>query len=150
MTWLALDIATRTGWACSGGNGASGVIDLSAHKGHYPALGCAFQEELLGLLTVTRATHAMIERPFHRGNGTAVYLLTGLVFLAHTVCYEQGVASTEATVWDVRRAIGVPPKAKRALAKPLVLAWARKQGYQPADDNEADALALLHFATRKG
>ena len=29
--------------------------------------------------------------------------------------------------------------------KPLIIAAARSWGFEPADDNEADALALLHY-----
>jgi Holliday junction resolvasome RuvABC endonuclease subunit len=34
--------------------------------------------------------------------------------------------------------------------KQVMIAWAIAKGYNPADDNEADALAILHYALEKG
>lgn len=147
MTWLALDIATRTGWAVS--SGRSGTSDFLDLKRNYPAFGESFRRFLLSMLREYGPDRVVVEKPFYRGGGTNVYLLGGLCFLAQAVCYERGIPSFEATVWEVRRHIGLPQGLPRKAAKTAVLNWARGEGYAPSDDNEADALALLRYAEDK-
>lgn len=140
MTTLALDIATKTGWACS--DGTSGVMDFGPFKEDFGRLGWAFEEWLRAhLVRVGPIDRLVVERPFYRGASSTVYMLNGLAFLAQKVAFATRLERAEHTVFDVRKFIC----GNRLAKKKAVMDWACAQGFDPEDDNEADALALLTY-----
>jgi len=137
---LALDIATKTGWA-SRINGViqSGVMDMNRLE-EMGAKGWAFSKWICDKLD--GIDMLVIERPFGGRNGNVAYYLGGLAFTAHAIAAGHGVKRTE-----------VPPKTIKkfvtdngAASKADIIDVVRRWGFNPADDNEADSLALLTYA----
>ena len=140
MSILALDIATRTGWALS--SGRSGVLDLSKYKHDYGDMGYQLAKWFWQMIREHAVTIVVVERPFYRGAAKSVYMLNGLAFVVQMAAAMKVVERREYTVFDVRlRLLG-----KKKATKAEVIKWAEDQGFEPEDDNEADALALLTYA----
>lgn len=134
---LALDIATKVGWAAS--DGRSGVADFT-YCDDYAKVGIDFPKWLRHMLKGT--TLCVIERPF--GYGSRIYTVQGLAFTAHTVCAEHGIPRAEVSPPTWRKAVLGNGRAKKADA----IKWARERGHEPETDDEAEALCILAWAVR--
>lgn len=134
----ALDIAQKTGWACS--NGRSGVVDLTLYDDH-ATKGLVFAAWLTNELGY--ATRWIIERPL--GFGGNVYTVNGLVWTAHMTAKQLNIPRFEvqANVW--RKMVLGNGNAKKADA----IKWCKDNGHSPEDDNEAEALCILEYAMRE-
>lgn len=147
---LALDLGSKTGWALRHTNGqiTSGVVEFK--PGRFEGGGMSFLR-FLGWLDEVLAFAGPIqsicfeEVRRHLGT-TAAHVYGG--FLAHL------------TAWAEKRGIpyqGIPvgtiklhATGKGNAGKALVIAAMTAKGHHPADDNEADALALLHLVLDRG
>lgn len=144
-TILALDLGTTTGWAVRS-NGVVSSGTASFKPGRYEGGGMRFLrfsrwlDELGG---VPGRISAIWFEEVRRHNGTdAAHIYGGL--MAHL------------TAWAEARDIpyeGVPvgtikmhATGKGNANKEAMIAAAKARGFSPADDNEADALAILHWA----
>lgn len=144
---LALDVSSKTGWSAPG---ASGVIDLSLYSGDYRAMGWSYSKALADLIVEHGPDRVVIERPI---GAHGLYLLNGLVFLAHMVCYGHEVQSSDVRADDWRRGLGMPARRKadehKDIHKHRSLAYVRALGYAPRDDNESDAICIRLWAERQ-
>lgn len=147
---LALDIASTTGWA-EGLPGERPVSGSISFKGTQPERMGAMLAFLGARLSAFRYRLVIFEAPLDpRWMGKATNfntsrLLLGLTGVAEAVTNQTGHTPREANVGDVRiHMLGCRPKA--ADAKAMVTAKARALGFDPRDDNEADALMLWHYA----
>jgi len=149
---LALDLGTTTGWAMRGHDG---------------------QRALRGL--ITSGTASFRPRRFDGGGMRYLRFVNWLTELDHlsgpiaTIWFEEvrRHAGTDAahvygglmatlTAWAEMRGVpyqGVPvgtikkhATGKGNASKAMMIEAARAKGYSPADDNEADAIAILHWA----
>lgn len=149
---LFLDIATTTGW-CEGLPGerpVSGKIRL-APEGSKPAAIFGGMLSFLGArLTAFRYRMIVYEKPMDprhmKTNINTARVLLGLPAVVEAVAHQTGHhAIREANVHDVRKhLLGVRPAkgdAKRAVTEAV-----RALGFDPADDNEADAIAGWAYA----
>ena len=141
MRILALDLATRTGWAHS--SGASGVQDFSPRRGDSPGMRwIEFRAWLCRLLDSAPTDVMVYEQAHHRG-GAATHVAHSLIAAVETVAAERGIEVTNRHTSKIKRhALG-----KGSGSKDEVVEAARGRGWNPADDNEADALWLLDLAT---
>ena len=136
---LALDIATITGWACS--DGTSGTLDLSSYKMDFGELAATYEGWLVQMFDEHEVGRLVIERPFYRGAGDRVYFLNGMAFLTQAIAWRHKIERREVTASQVRKAL----LGKGRATKGEVMRWARQQGFEVADDNEADAIACLTY-----
>jgi len=150
---LALDIATRTGWAY----GKPGELPLSGSERLAPAgssngaVGRGLLRWLTDFTKVNAVAALYIEAPMNpqiMGGKTTfgtARMLIGLCFLAETVAEARGIYFIrEANVQDVRKHfLG---KARPKDKKREVMARCKALGWDHTDDNEADALALWAYA----
>lgn len=150
---LALDIASRTGWAFGrpGEYPLSGSVRLAPPGASNGAIGRGMLRWLTDFITVSKPDILYYEVPLdprHMGSKTTfktARILLGLPFLVETIAEARGIYRLrEAGVQDVRKHFcGTPrPKDKKA----AVLARCRQLRWDPVDDNAADALALWDFA----
>jgi Holliday junction resolvasome RuvABC endonuclease subunit len=147
---LALDAATRTGWAL-GEDGVAigfGALDFAAGLGKLPTRGArlaAARVELEALMRLCEPDLVLLECPFARGVATTRYLY-GLAAVAEGLAHEREAAFLDLEPSAVRKRLLGNGSAK----KPEVLAWARAQGFalQDHQGDEADALALLEVGMR--
>ncbi len=145
-TALALDLGQITGWALRGADGLITSGSVAFKPGRFESAGMVFLRFGRWLDEVHDLAAGIDELVFeevraHRGTAAAHWyggLLAHLSAWAETrqVPY-QGVP-----VGTIKRHV----TGRGSASKDAVVAAVRALGHQPADDNEADALALLHWA----
>jgi Holliday junction resolvasome RuvABC endonuclease subunit len=143
---LALDLGTCTGWAIRTADGVitSGVSEF--RPGRFQGGGMAFLR-FRNWLDELQRTSGLIEAVFfeevrrHLGT-TAAHVYGG--FLAHLTawCELRRIAYEGVPVGTIKRHV----TGKGNAGKDAVVTAVRALGHSPADDNEADALAILHWA----
>ena len=134
---VALDIATKCGWAVS--TGRSGVEDFSSYD-DYGEMAIRFERWIK--CEFHAATQFVMERP--HGFGSRVYTVNGLLFIAHKVAREMGVPRTEVNASSWRKEVLGSGRAKKVDA----IKWCQDQGIKVIDDNHAEALCILEWAKR--
>lgn len=140
---LALDLGTTTGWAMSLPSGVVVSGSQSFRQGRFDGGGMRFlrfQGWLHEIRShgITQVAYEEVRR--HKGVD-ASHVYGG--FQAHLTafCEQNQIPYEGIPVGTIKRyATG-----KGNAGKALVISAMRMRGYSPADDNEADALALLHF-----
>jgi Holliday junction resolvasome RuvABC endonuclease subunit len=143
---LALDLGSRTGWAIRTADGAitSGVSEF--RPGRFQGGGMAFLR-FRSWLDELQRTSGLIEAVFfeevrrHLGT-TAAHVYGG--FLAHLTawCELRRIAYEGVPVGTIKRHV----TGKGNADKDAVVAAVTAMGFEPIDDNEADALAILSWA----
>jgi hypothetical protein len=154
---LALDMATRTGWA-SGVIGASptwGAHDFGRNRSNGEVL-AAFRAWLCRKVDEIQPTVVVFESPYMPGpnsrfsapaNALTIRRLFAFAGFTEAVCVERRVRCYEARPSEITRAfLGGPAPRLRAEKKAATVKMARLLGYAVADDDEADAVALWCFA----
>ena len=143
---LALDLGQHTGWAL---RQASGLITSGCH-GFKPG---RFEGGGMPLLRFA----AWLDE-LHRSAGPIqrVYFEEVRAHKGTAAAHTYGAFLGQLSAWCERRGIayqGVPvatikqhATGKGNAGKDLVIAAMCRRGHAPADDNEADALAILHWA----
>jgi|SRR6185369_1918839 len=142
-TRIALDLGTDCGWALEqAGVVTSGV--QSFRPGRYDGGGMRYLrfrrwlDELRGGAEVERVAFEEVRR--HQGVDAA-HVYGGLLATLTAWCEQHSIPYEGIPVGTIKRfATG-----KGNANKPAMIAAAIAWGYTPADDNEADALALLRF-----
>ncbi len=143
---LCLDLGSKTGWALKQTNGqiTSGVVEF--RPGRFEGGGMSFLR-FLGWLDEVQSFAGPLEKIVfeevrrHLGT-TAAHVYGG--FLAHlsTWAEKRGIPYQGVPVGTIKRhATGKGNAGKKAVIQAM-----RERGHDPADDNEADALAILHWA----
>jgi Holliday junction resolvasome RuvABC endonuclease subunit len=151
---LALDIGTQCGWALKNGDARirSGSVSfaakardaagqrwlkftahLSALKREVGELHAIYYEEVMA--------HGTRENP----NVIAAHVYGGFLAQLEIFCDVNRIRLIPVSVGTIKKSFTGNGRAK----KEAVIAEARRRGFRPADDNEADSLAILHFAIGK-
>jgi crossover junction endodeoxyribonuclease RuvC len=148
MTTLALDLGTTTGWAAGiGKNMFSGVWNLK--PGRFEGGGMRFLKfqgflnEVHKNVTLKRVVFEEVRR--HAGTDAA-HVYGGLMGTLTAWCEENKIPYEGVPVGTIKKFWTGNGAAK----KEAMIAQAVSRGFAPRDDNEADALALLHFALGGG
>lgn len=147
---LALDLGTATGWALQNEYGS--IVSGTAHfkPRRFEGGGMRylrFKHWLTETKNVTGAINAVYFEEVRRHAGVdAAHAYGG--FLAHLTawCEHHGIPYGGVPVGTIKRFI----TGKGNADKDAVIAAVKARGYAPEDDNEADALALLHWALSQG
>lgn len=154
-TVLALDLARVTGWACGrpGDEPSHGRVQFASEDSSHEAVFAKAARWFADMVVDKNPTLVLWEAPlptsFSRGrsNVDTTSILYGLPAVVGAIAYQQGI-------YDIRKAdtravrqffIGCNPK--RAKAKPMVMQQCAALGWEVADDNEADALAVWSYMT---
>lgn len=151
-TILALDLGTTTGWALCGPDGLITTGTASFKPGRYDGGGMRylrFTNWLTELDRLSGPISAIWFEEVRRHVGTdAAHVYGGLMASLSSWGELRGVPYEGVPVGTIKRhATG-----KGNAPKETMIAAARALGYSPTDDNEADAIAILHWAleTRGG
>ena len=149
---LALDLGTHTGWALRSADGtiASGTIEFRNDR--WQGGGMRFLR-FKHWLTETRTTVGTIGAVFYEevrahAGVDAAHVFGGMLAILTAWCEHHSIPYEGVPVGTIKRfATG-----KGNASKEAVIAAMKAKGHQPGDDNEADALAILHWAldNRKG
>lgn len=145
-TILALDLGTHTGWALHHRDGT--VTSGTEHfkPGRFEGGGMRFlrfKRWLTELLKTSGTLNAVYFEEVRRHAGVdAAHVYGGLMAHLTAWCEHHNIPYQGVPVGTIKKhATG-----KGNASKEEMLAAASRRGYAPIDDNEADALALLHWA----
>lgn len=153
-TVLCYDLATTTGWCegVPGGEPRYGSVRFAPAGSSQAAIFAGALQVFTDRLRTFRPRTVVYEAPLApnvmRGktNFSTTRILLGLPAILECVCYRLGIWDVrEVSVQDVRQHfLGArrPQNPKRA-----VIERCRALGYEPQDDNCADAIGIWHFAT---
>ncbi|WP_199286092.1 crossover junction endodeoxyribonuclease RuvC [Paracoccus suum] len=151
-TLLSLDLGTTTGWALHGADGMITSGTVSFRQGRFDGGGMRylrFTNWLTELDRLSGPISAIWFEEVRRHAGTdAAHVYGGLMATLTAWAELRGVPYDGVPVGTIKRhATG-----KGNANKDAMLAAARARGFSPADDNEADAIAILLWAleTRGG
>jgi hypothetical protein len=152
---LALDTATRTGWAagaagdrptfgtrnfvCRGGNGE--VLTLFRH---WLEVRC---DEFRPRMVVFESPY--IPRPGAPMNALTLRRLFAMAVTVEAVCWERRIRCSETTALEIAKFFLGTGRHRREAKKAATLEMCRLHGFAVTDDNEADALALWCMAEAK-
>lgn len=145
-TILALDLGTNTGWALRGYDGLITTGTASFRPGRFDGGGMRylrFTNWLTELERLSGPIWAIWFEEVRRHAGTdASHIYGGLMATLTSWAELRGIPYEGVPVGTIKRhATG-----KGNASKEAMIAAACTRGYSPADDNEADAIALLHWA----
>ena len=151
-TILALDLGTTTGWAIRGHDGLITTGTASFKPGRYDGGGMRYLRFTNWLTEIDRLSgpiEAIWFEEVRRHAGTdAAHVFGGLLAVLTSWAELRGVPYQGVPVGTIKKyATGRGNADKQAM-----IAAARAWGFSPADDNEADAIAILLWAieTRGG
>lgn len=145
-TILALDLGTSMGWAMSSPN--TGIVSgtMSFRPGRFEGGGMRylrFRSWLNEIHTRSASIDAIYFEEVRRHAGTdAAHIHGGFLGHLSSWCEAEMVAYEGVPVGTIKRFIS----GKGNADKQAVIAAVRARGFNPADDNEADALAILLWA----
>lgn len=152
---LFLDLATQMGW-CEGVPGerpTSGTVRLAPEGSPSEAVHAGLLRFMAERLMSFRYRQIVYEAPLdprfmgQKTNLNTALMLLGMPAIVGAMGYETGHYGRvkSADVGDVRKAL-LGKRPPRDQAKQYVMWAVRALGYDPADDNEADAIAGWHYA----
>lgn len=139
---LALDLATRTGW-CVGAPDEDpryGTKVLPSTGEDIGRFAYAFNEWLLDMITLESPALIVFEAPILAGktNLNTARKLTGLAWHTEFVANHRQVRCAEHHLQSVKKFFAGSGRADKA----EMIAAARRLGFDPKDDNAADAIGL--------
>jgi len=145
-TILALDLGTTTGWALRSGDGGITSGCESFRPQRFEGGGMRylrFKRWLTELKQCAAHIDQLVFEEVRRHASTdAAHAYGGFLATLAAWCEHHGVPYQGVPVGTIKKhATG-----RGNASKDEVIAAMRKLGYRPADDNEADALAILHWA----
>lgn len=144
MNILAIDPATKCGWAYTiGGRVEYGTKDFSNSQWHGAGMPfLRFQKFLLETLHKSSFHLIAYERVERHTSTYAAHMYGGWKSSIQLVGEKLEVPYTGYTVQDIKKFWTGKGSAK----KDAMINEANKRGFNPPDDNAADALAILHLA----
>jgi len=145
-TILALDLATNTGWALRLADGQITSGTVSFRPSRYDGGGIRylrFRSWLESMAADTGGIAVVHHEEVRRHVSTdAAHVHGGLLATLTSWCEQHGVPYQGVPVGTIKRHI----TGKGNADKQAVVAAVRKRGFNPTDDNEADAIAILLWA----
>ena len=144
MNALALDLATKTGWALQeAGRIESGVETFDVKRGE--SAGMRYVRFRRWLVDVgARADIVIYEQTIIAGPGSiAREIATGFATRVQEYCAARGIEHSAVWASTLKKWTAGKGNASKA---DMLEAVARRWGRRVDDDNEADAVALLHYA----
>jgi len=149
---LALDLGTTTGWALCYANGTvvSGTQDFKPRRFEGGGMRYVrFTDWLVELAMSCNGIGRIVFEEVRRHVGTdAAHVYGGFLATLTSWCEEHELPYEGVPVGTIKRHVTGKGNADKA----AMIAAVRARGFKPADDNEADAIALLLWAieTRGG
>lgn len=150
MNILALDLATRTGWALrERGRTESGAESFEVKRGESPGMRYlkfnAWLDEVAlihGRDETKRVELIVYEQPFVMRSGAAAEISLGLATRVQEFCARHGIEHAAVNGSTLKKwTTGRGNADKVAMLEAVARRWRRVD-----DDNEADAVALLYYA----
>jgi Holliday junction resolvasome RuvABC endonuclease subunit len=149
MTILALDLGTKTGWALLDNTGqiTSGTIAFTPKRFEGGGMRyLRFKQWLTELKNASGDINTVCFEEVRRHLGVdAAHCFGGFLATLTAWCEHHNIPYTGTPVGTIKKsACG-----KGNASKDEMIAAAKALGHNPGDDNEADALCLLHLAIKQ-
>jgi Holliday junction resolvasome RuvABC endonuclease subunit len=145
MSLLALDLGTDTGYAISSNKGVivSGSLNFKARRFEGGGMRyLKFRRWLDDLHRNTPITEVGFEEVRSHKGTDAAHVYGGLTAVLTAWCEDNNIPYQGVSVGTIKKfATGSGNADKNAVKRAVREKW----GFKPKDDDEADALALLHF-----
>jgi Holliday junction resolvasome RuvABC endonuclease subunit len=142
---LALDLGTTTGFACGEpGIGAIVSSTWNLKPARFDGGGMRYVKfrQRLDELHAAMGFEIVYFEEVRRHAGTdAAHVYGGLMATLQSWCEDKKIAYSGVPVGTIKKFW----TGKGNAPKDVMIAKARERGFEPDDDNEADALALLHW-----
>ena len=142
-TMLALDLATKTGWALRSANHQIISGTVSFRPSRYDGGGIRylrFRSWLESMAADAAGIGVVHYEEIRRHLSTdAAHVHGGLLATLTAWCEQRSIAYQGVPVGTIKRHV----TGKGNAHKQAVIAAVREHGFSPADDNEADAIAIL-------
>lgn len=141
---LALDLGSSLGWAMSTASGQTISGTMQFKSGRYEGGGMRYLRFVRWLDEIAASQiNAVYFEEVRRHAGTdAAHVYGGLMATLTAWCEKNGVPYQGVPVGTIKK----HATTKGNASKDAMIAAARARGFNPVDDNEADALAILHWA----
>lgn len=141
MKILALDLGTKTGWAMKCGSGIkSGSVNFGTKRNE--GGGMRYLRFRRWLDSINKGITEIHFEEVRRHAGTqAAHVYGGLMGTLTAWCEENSIPYSSVPVGTIKRAA----TGKGNATKEQMIEAAKRRGFSPVDDNEADALALLGY-----
>lgn len=138
---LCIDPSTKTG-ICTRIDGVVDHYTLNLKDGgeDYAEMGWYFLNHLKHLMAYDQIDVMVIERP-GRLFGAAACILNGIVWQAHMIAHDFKMQRHEVTPSQLKKFT----TGKGNCNKAAMIAAVEAMGYEPEDDNSADAIAILKY-----
>lgn len=141
MKILALDIATKTGWKTET---SSGVWDLKPNRGESEGMRVVrFKAKVRELIDLEKIELIAYERPagMHKAS---IMVASEMVGVLKDLCIEKNVDLACYSANEIKKfATGKGNANKESMIKSAI-----EKGFNPKDDNEADAIHLYFLAKK--
>lgn len=140
---LALDLGTKTGWAAnSRSNGIiSGVQDFSTKRNEGGGMRYLRFKKWLDSINHGAITEIHFEEVRRHAGTQAAHVYGGLMGTLTMWCEENKIAYSSVPVGTIKKSA----TGKGNASKDEMIEAAKRAGFNPADDNEADAIHLLRY-----
>jgi Holliday junction resolvasome RuvABC endonuclease subunit len=137
---LALDLGTKMGFAIvKGGVITSGTRKLHHNRSASGARFLDFRNWLIVTIDTCGIDRVYFERVYAHKGTDAAHVYGGFMYTLAAVCVEKKILCVGIPVGTIKKfATGSGNATKEEM-----IAAARSRGFNPIDDNEADALAIL-------
>jgi hypothetical protein len=145
MTILALDLGTATGWALRRPDGAILSGTASFKPGRYEGGGMRYLRFAQWLDSLDAPGAVYFEEVRRHAGTDAAHVYGGLLGTLSAWCERRGIPYAGVPVATIKRHAAGKGNADKA----AMIAAMRTKGFNPADDNEADALAILSLISDK-
>src|SRR5690606_8217075 len=142
MKVVAFDLGTTVGYASKNDTIQSGIMKFEQDRfAGGGARYLAFKKWLVNYLLDNKPEEVVFEK-VHRHAGTAAaHVYGGLCAILMAECERVEIPYKGYDVGAIKKSWTGKGNAK----KPDMVAEAHRRGFDPADDNEADALAMIHL-----
>lgn len=146
MNLLALDLGTSYGYAIYiDGTIISGTKKLRVDKKASGSRFLDFRNWLIQVIKKYCINKVFFERVYGHTGMEAAHIYGGFIYMLAAVCLELNVECTGLAVKSIKKFMAGTGNA----SKDQMIAAARSQGFDPADDNEADALGVLFLGLNR-
>lgn len=142
---LALDLGTKTGFAS---HTAAGITSGVQHfkNDRFSGGGMRYLKFEKWLSEMPRPDQVIFEEVRRHAGTDAAHVYGGLMAVLTKWCESQKIPYAAVPVGTIKKAW----TGKGNANKNLMIDTAKKRGFNPTDDNEADAIALLHYWLEEG
>ena len=143
---LALDLGTKCGWATNSNAGiAHGMQEFKNDR--FSGGGMRFLKFEKWLMELPQPTQVVFEEVRRHAATDAAHVYGGLMAVVTKWCEANKIPYQGVPVGTIKKFWTGKGNGK----KDVMIAEAKKRGYKDVDDdNEADALALLHYWLKEG